>query len=336
MSSQVHTNNFNSQAETTVFTMTTTFDATPFTTFPTGLPTLPTGSFVLPITVPSTIQSGCLLNSEQTSAWSCSIPGFPQLDMEITGLPTSDDLMDNEMALTYSNSTPSVFPYGTLPPTVPQAQVMTLVNDSAYPQKGPAWWFQIPYNKIVVLQEDLLSGDGSMSKRSVGPTAQGFEQRRGVAQPGDYPWFCYWNGTLLEVFVYVNNTSVAGAQMTSGTMTTSSVTATYSSSIPTGAPPGNSGQSDADFLPPYPKVIKVEERRIPNGLNSIDPYCVQHKINSDGSATPYANGTGQIVTVYLNETDPTTVMPLLRRGQSWPLQQRQDSTTSCSCVWLAT
>jgi len=312
--------------------MTTTFDATPFTALPTGLPTLPTGTYILPITVPSTIQSGCLLNSEQTAAWSCSIAAFPQLDMEVTALPTSDNLTDNEMALTYSNGTPTVYPYGSLAPLIPQARIMTLVNDSEYPQKGPAWWFQTTYNKIVVVQEDSLYGAGSVSRRGYGEhTAQSRQYRRGVAQPGENPWFCYWNGTLLEVFVYVNNTSVAGAQ------TTTSSTATHSSSVPTIASSGNSGPSDSDFLPLYPKVIKVEERRIPNAPFSITPYCVQQKINGDGSATPLLNSTQQPVIVYLNETDPTSAMPLLRRGQLWPLQERQESsTTSCGCAWLAT
>ena len=341
--------------------MTTTFDATPFTTVPSGVPTLPTGTYALPISVPSTIQNSCILNSAQSSAWSCSIPQTP-LQIAVQGLPGSNNLMDNEAIIDYGNNSMTFFPYGTQPPVLDQAQVLSLVTDSQDPERGPAWFFQLPYNKVVIVgEESLTPSTAKRSSNSRDNTAQDF-MRRGVAQPGDMPWFCYWNGTLLETFIYVNLTSSSASQSAS-TITPSSYsptkgpmyggdpqssTSTNPSSVPTSGVQSygtsSSGSSQQpQFVPGYPKVIKVEERRIPRSPQTIPPYCVQHIINPDGSAVPALNSTNQPITIYLNETEPTSVSPIQdKRTLFGNLEERdgdlseRQSSGSCGCVWLAT
>jgi len=273
------------------------------------------------------------------------------------GIPATDDLSNNEIDLAWSNSSMNFVPYGAQPPILNQARVLKLVNDSNYPQRGPAWFFQTPYNKLVVLPEAVLSP--SAGKRSTINYGRDSEStsRKGIAQPGERPWFCYWNGTLLEAFIYVNQTSIAGSQslsMSSATATATtgaynqaqSATSTYASSVPTGGVQSNSYSSgptaDPSWPQLYPKVLKIEERRVPIGDQNISPYCIQNYVNADGTYQPILNSTNQPVTIFLNETEPTTVEPLTSKRtlfasleeRGGDLFERQSSST-CGCVWLA-
>lgn len=250
--------------------MTTTFDATPLSTVPPGISSLPTGVYALPISSPATQQSGCLQNTVQSTAWSCQIAPSLPYQLDVTSVPGGSPISDNEITLNYGNDSMDFLPYGAQPPFLSQYQVMGLVVDSQSPERGPAWFFQAPYNKVVVLPEQALQAP-SMDKRqynthSLPPSS--FIERKGTAQPGQNPWICYWNGTLLETFIYVNQTSSWGASVSSSSYKSSAATSTYLESAETSA------YSDPDFLSPYPKVIKVQERRIPSRYQSIPPYCM--------------------------------------------------------------
>ena len=225
---------------------------------------------------------------------------------------------------------------------------MNLFTDSQDPERGPAWFFEMPYSKIVVVPQDALSV--SSAKRDAWSQAwAGNFLQKGVAQPGEMPWFCYWNGTLLETFIYVNQTSSAGYQTTAtnsptGTaQSTQGASSTNPPSVPTSSSAPLSSYGNPAFLAAYPKVIKVEERRIPSGPHTVPPYCVQQVINGDGTATPALNSTNQPITIYLNETEPLSVSPITDKrsmfdtieNRDWHIRERQ-APTSCGCVWLAT
>lgn len=190
-------------------TMTTTFDATPLATAPAGLSTLPTGTFALPISAPSIIQNSCILNTAMSAAWTCNIP-MSSYTIEVEKIPgATSNLNNNEINLTLGNNTfGGYYPYGTQPPVLTTQQVLNLVSDSQNPNEGPAWFFELPYNKFVILPEGALSMPTSKRDLEVreGHPIGDFTQRKNVAQPGDRPWFCYWNGTLLEAFIYVRLT----------------------------------------------------------------------------------------------------------------------------------
>lgn len=273
--------------------------------------------------------------------------------MGVFEIQAADELMNKEMIINYGNNSMNFYPYGAQPPIISTAQVLTLVNDSEYPGRGPAWFFQMPYNKMVVLPEDSLSTT-SNSKRGY-KTAQ-FMGRKGVAQAGEQPWFCYWNGTLLETFIYLNETSssaaaasssAAGATYTSGTNThsldvpTNTGSGSQQSGIPSsggssgGSSGSSSGSQNPQFLSPYPNIYKVVERRIPRGSQTVPAYCVAHNIEGDGSASPILNSTGQPVTIYLNETEPTTISPLADRSLTTTSLQVRNDDMDCGCVWLS-
>lgn len=185
--------------------MTTTFDATPLTTFPAGLPTLPTGTYELPISAPSTVQQGCLVNSAQSNAWSCNIP-MTSYTITVSDIPDAkSDLDNNEIDLALgNNSFPGWYAYGSQPPLLPSAQVLSLVTDSQDPSRGPAWFFELPYDKLVILEENAFTAPGTKRDLDHRDEVSYPVSRKTVAEPGDKPWFCYWNGTLLEAFIYVS------------------------------------------------------------------------------------------------------------------------------------
>lgn len=70
---------------------------------------------------------------------------------------------------------------------------------------------------------------------------------------------------------------------------------------------------------------------------------VQHTVNGDGGIEPYLNSTGQPVTIYLNETEPSTVSPISDRSTLFERLEERDRylseremDSSCGCVWLST
>lgn len=240
-----------------------------------------------------------------------------------------------------SNGGPPDYFYGTQPPTISDAQVMSLVSDTNYKTYGPAWFFQLPYNKLVIVPPGSLAEP--TTKRSFvygnkmydSTSGYGDPVRRGQAPGvGDTPWFCYWNHTLLETFIYpqvnssynaqaASSSSAAAAMATSGTTTSSSNTAAASGSTVL-----------TQFAAPYPKIVRVKERRLPT--NEIDPYCVKMQLQQSGWATPYLDANGQQVRIQLNETEQAAVTTNAKRADDMHGSMKRDDGANCNCVWVAT
>ncbi|KAK3941610.1 hypothetical protein QBC46DRAFT_97577 [Diplogelasinospora grovesii] len=105
----------------------------------------------------------------------------------------------------------------------------------------------------------------------------------------------------------------------------------------------------ANFVPPpppYPKVIKIEERRV---SGAPEPQCTQVEIQSQGQpGQPIrdANGNLRIVTIVENEPPPpgTVVTARVQRRTShgWhhdPFLYDRDSAadmSQCGCIWFLT
>jgi hypothetical protein len=147
---------------------------------------------------------------------------------------------------------------------------------------------------------------------------------------------------LLEVFIYVNQTSVAGTQSSSSSSsaTTTSGPPSSNANPPAATSPGTTPTPSP--LPLYPKVVKMEERRISSSSLAAAPYCVQYYVNDEGVALPAKDGNGQPIELHLTETEPTAVPILLIRNadhinvreHSGDLEERSDSTSACDCAWL--
>jgi len=332
-----------------IMTMTTTFDATPFTTLPDGIPMLPTGTFQVPITTPSIAPASCLTDPLENSAWSCAIPPALPYRMTVQPLPNSDAISNSEISLGYGHNI-KFLPYGAQPPILKDNKVLRLVTDSDYPERGPAWFFQTTYDKLVILPEAQLT---PIAKRGGtqywGNRASDFMGRKGVAAAGDKPWLCYWNGTLLEAFIYVNQSSNAAdlspASTSSSQFTEGSATTTNSAGVPTSDTQSNDYSSsrptqDPQLLPCYPKVFKLEERRVAIS-ERIRPYCIQNIVSDDGlSYQPYMDGNLP-TTIYLDETLPLPGASMdAERAFYGSIEERgsgiikRQSEDVCGCVWL--
>jgi hypothetical protein len=125
-------------------------------------------------------------------------------------------------------------------------------------------------------------------------------------------------------------------------------TSTAASSVPTDIQTSGSSYSgpsgDYSQMPlAFPKVIKVEERRVPRGSAAIQPYCIQKILDPSGAPQIYPNSTGQPNIIYLNETAPSSVSQITdKRDTEEYLEQRdrdlieRQSANSCSCAWIWT
>ncbi|KAK0975816.1 hypothetical protein LTS01_013651 [Friedmanniomyces endolithicus] len=185
----------------------------------------PTGTYKLPLSTPQETQAACLTIPGQQPAWSCNFAGLPAQAISTSWAP------------------------------------FHAVQDNDSPESGPAFYFQQMYDKVVVVPEAALSPPGKPP-----PTPPGKEKRQGlqidqkwllqkqVAQAGEKPWFCVWNNTFVEGFIYVQQpvastylfkTSAATATPTpnatssSGTSATGTSATGTSATQTTGAPSGS-------------------------------------------------------------------------------------------------
>jgi hypothetical protein len=274
------------------------------------------------------------------------------------------------MTVGVSENQLNVFNYGTQSPIISEPQILDLVTDVDDTQRGPAWFFQLPYDKLVIVQENAIS---AFTKRANHPSPDDFKRKQ-TAQAGDKPWFCFWNGTLLETFIFTNQTSsyanqgnssstqsssqapassttaAARVRRDSSAYEFSSTTTSNGASSATSTQPTQSPTMYSSWAPAFPKIVKVEERRIPEGSLAVPPYCVQMQIMNDGQASPVLNSTGLPTTIYINETEPTFATMGSGSKRSMPskdlwgrddelserdavLVERQSSSL-CSCEWL--
>lgn len=357
--------------------ITVTVDATPIPT-PTNLPRLPIGTFALPFHINES-PGACFNDTTQAQAWKCSISDLMSMTLTIASLPVTADgpmynvsIHSNESA-TYENN---VFYYGEQPPTIPTPTALQLVNDTLDPDRGPAWFKMLPYNKTVIVRESYLSVSSAQSTSSAKRSSNNrrdYDDLTGVdglagpfgrkgaiaAQAGEKPWVCTWPDTILEVFIYPEqNASLYKISLSSTyTPTTATPTPTSAPSHATGlslhgattastTDTMTSGASALptqffDLPPPYPRVVKMEERRM---ANSPEPTCVQYELKPEGTgikAVPNLDANGQIVQITIAEVESGP--SLFYHGEGGILgaeqvfQKRDESGLSkCGCLWMVT
>ena len=183
-------------------------------------------------------------------------------------------------------------------------------------------------------------------------------------RPEDKPWFCWFNETLLEFFIYVDKNVSSSATTTTTTATPSSPstapstftppTTTLGSSLslpagvtgkPSGPPYGpreefikhhstdsgyNRRRSD-DYLQPrnsyddYPLLMKVEEKRKPIG--NVPPYCQQMQVLDNGEIVPVPS-VAKIPVQEIEDMDAYNRNRFRRRGDA------EDLSRGCACEWI--
>ena len=247
------------------------------------MPQAPTGTFNLPMKDASRVESTCLQNADQNAAgvWKCAS------DTEMQFTVRQRDVGDTLVSLVSYRDRNSKFPYGALPPDViPESPVRYMLDMDA-DDYGPALFFQNAYNKTVIVPVGALNA--TVARRSADEIlaeAHRLSLRDDKPKPGEVAWFCYWEQTLFEGFIYLRR-DVGNA----GSPTTSAASASITP---------NSGNQQGNYPPAarrhrrgnkstsevYPKLVKIEERRTPR---SPQPYCKQKKILDDWSAVDVEN-----------------------------------------------
>lgn len=347
-----------------VSTVTITYDAVPVAT-PADLPALPTGVYSLPLNLEKS-PNICFNDTAQTSAWSCNISleqAF-QLQMSISrNAPQLGDQGNYDVLLITNTSlgaSNNPLSYGTQPPVLEPAMGMELVNDTYDLSRGPAWFRMLPYNKTVLVPEDLLSSEDSSSSK-VRRNGGGFMpspgdlQRKGTAQSGDKAWMCYWPGTIVEVFIYAEQNSSYAYQTAASTGSIITATSTTTATATDSGATSTSTQAAPNYMPlaSYPRAVKVKERRIEQN-NS--PYCVQVIVNSDNTTSAVVDSDGNTVTVYIEEEEPGAsgtqsneqtsgssnskarrYVPDTETFENWlsPRSGEEGDMSACGCMWFS-
>ncbi|KAL1800872.1 hypothetical protein ACET3X_001214 [Alternaria dauci] len=348
------------------------FDAVPIST-PAGLLPLPTGAFALPLGIPQESNPGCLTQANQYSAWSCKMTFAPLV------VSINDTLIGGESQQVASIGVGPSVPKGSilygLQTPVLDTQPMDLVLDLDYKAYGPAYHFSARYDKIVILPPDELNFGSGLTKRQDDKYRQRFE-----VKPGDYPWYCYWNRTYIEGYIYSDDNSTAAsftsfptqwptptpeptddraANIAVATSISSSASPTQSPepsvtpspvdlAVPAPAPAAKrdsaSDASSTPRMPPYPRIVKIEERRLPD---SPQPYCQQMLLLDNGEITTAPSPNDSPIRIWLQESDPSyeeyfaaqpsetiTFDRKDKRESPVDIQRRMDPSDACHCQWM--
>ncbi|KAI1430725.1 hypothetical protein GGR50DRAFT_683558 [Xylaria sp. CBS 124048] len=199
----------------------------PLPTVPLDLPPLPKGQYTLPLSNP-TSSNKCIQDLSQIKAWNCDAISA-QLVMTIAQQSGSADSPAYALDFTYNHSytlDSFVYSYGVQPPSLTDQQLQ-LVDDTFQTELGPAWAFLLLYNKTIILPDSYLTPTNDASTVSVNKRNPGGFQQKGLAQSGEHPWICTWPDTILEVFIFTDESSSPNA--------TSTNTSSSAVSMPTAA-----------------------------------------------------------------------------------------------------
>ena len=293
-------------------------DATPISSVPSNLKAVPTGSFVIPADLKNQSKF-CMADPDYKMSWSCKSQGYVPIEVDGSGSQHTVSFP----AKPFDSS--SSFVYGAQSPLLNDpTQSLSLMLDTSDLSRGPALFFYALFDKLVILPQDTFSTSSASMKRAISESdvLANSIHRKELAQSGDKPWFCWWNSTTMEFFLYINETTKE-SQFDSSTATLPSDD--YATS-PTPTSDGLSTKSSN--LPSYPRRIKMGERR--DYPEAPAPYCQQMEVLGGGQIRTYSPATIQIQEV---EPTPTTTLKGDRSAtQTYTAKAEYES--ACYCVSL--
>ncbi|KAI2793161.1 hypothetical protein POX_b03211 [Penicillium oxalicum] len=293
-------------------TATPSLDYSTMTSSPTSFKPLPTGHFAVPAQLHNSSRM-CVEDNKFRHSWSC-MDKPSALDIFFGG-------ESGHHSVVFSNASPtSTFTYGAQPPIFPTpTQPLGFALDTSETGLGPALFFFARFDKLVIVPESQFESAGSISARSFSGDGSFLDRvhRMQTAQPGDKPWFCFWNQTMMEMFIYVNQ--FTDAAITDSILVSSDV-ATVTAS-PTSTPSGGN-------RPQFPRKVKIEERRDFAGIQQ--PYCQQMQVGSDGHITGPIQS--QIISIQEREPTPTTTYTNTNDGAHQTYTAKVQFATPCYCL----
>ena len=272
---------------------------------PLNLPSLPTGTFGVPVGVPVESQGACLLNPSQVKAWSC------QLALESHMAPVNiivDASGPNGELSAQVNNTDSGQPiqYGAQPPAFGAAP-LELVIDQTAQNLGPAYYFQSTYNKVVIVDSDSFDPLQNTKRNDYGfsggnqfGSGNSWRQRNQVS-PGDQPWVCFWNETMVELFIYDMHNASSSASASLSIMVSAASDTLSSSSVSSGG-----------VTSPTPATTTPESTSI--AMTNPTSYTITAaSATQPSSSTPIATTSA---TVEASTTSSSSSFPAW--GSNWP------------------
>lgn len=312
---------------TVTVTASAVLDATPLPTPPGPLPAAPTGTFLMPAHALSGQSNDCVNSTGYQDAWQCFAAGAYEYTVGVQGNANTLSLQSFQLDGT--------FIYGAQSPVLHKTNyTMKLMQDKTNLSLGPALFFFTDFDKLVIIPEGTFPpidpvkrsvNGGELLRRTTPPNY------REVAQPGDKPYFCWWNTTFLEAFIYVNQ-NISTPLDPSPTPTNGSIEDPQSTS---GAdetehrvPPDPDSSKQAKI---YPWLVKVEEKRFVQ--HGPAPYCNQMLVMDDGTVTGPLNSEEDVILIEEIDTDraPGVVEP-------YPQTAKRDDTITeiqnCYCQWF--
>ena len=203
-----------------------------------------------------------------------------------------------------------------------------LARDATMPSLGPALFFFAPFDKLVVIHEEDFPepvSSGSVTEEVL--KSRSSQPREGIAEAGDRPWFCWWNSTLLESFIYINQTTSSSIHLnTTGTADGSTRTTT---AVPLVTPSNGVASPMRDAASQFfERPVKFEEIRF--ARNDLRPYCDQRQILDNGDLSDIIR-TVLIDELYTGQ-GPGINGPY--PGTDLNLSKRDRSSKACFCQWL--
>lgn len=291
-----------------IITVTATpgMEATPIPSMPYGVLPLPTGTYNMPMN-PKNQSKLCVADHAFMASWSCMNAG--DIPIEINGTW-------GHRAITFpTQPTSAVFTYGAQPPVFTNlTQALSPMLDSRNFDLGPALYFFAVMDKLVIVPQHRFPISATGKRADIAGNLASTDLYPGtkVVAVGERPWFCWWNSTSLQFFVYVNQTTEQAQYGPSVTSSTSSVSPSTSSP--------HLGARD------YPRRIKfVEKRDIPG---APQPYCQQMQLLDNGAMVTYSPNT-----VPINEIQPTPTTTVLGNpSETFTAEAQYES--ACFCVAL--
>jgi hypothetical protein len=326
------------------------------------VPEVPNGFYNFPTNNLVANSQGCIQDSNLSNAWACMPPSG--IGVDIVGQGLSSQLTLDPYPLNGS------FLYGAQPPNL-ERENLTLVPsiDVDSNDLGPSLFAWTEYDKLTICESYFYCSTTFADRIPVhedeiqldGNSKSGEHRKYGV--PGDKPWFCWFNQTVIEFFIYVHKPVEATATTTTGndlypstlissTVTSISTTASLSMSAYSVTSPAippmesifrsgsgskfwstvsnhNKRREWADNnegrkgYPDYPLLVKIEEKRKPSG--NIQPYCQQMQVLDNWQIVPIATE----ISVPEAGAVEFSARQRFRRSQDDP-NIRED----CVCEWM--
>ncbi|CAO2652133.1 Nn.00g004160.m01.CDS01 [Neocucurbitaria sp. VM-36] len=253
------------------------------------------GPFTIPIQLPQQQSSACLAKMNESVAWQCASDTEFQLNI----LPSPPDNTTTTMITLGAPPSNQSLYHGHQVPNIPPVELTALPNGDSS-GAGPAYHFSTTYDRVVLLKEDDLT---PVENAKAQPLTQHPSFRFGESL-----WHCVFNDTLLQGYIYINQSTMPDI--------TNNETSVEES-------PGTTR------LPKVPYVVKLVEQRVPNGKG---PYCEKVKVQQDGSLS---SGSGKIILdLSASASELEASKSELLRSAKFRDRQQTPTANHCRCQWL--